>query len=166
MARVNSKLRTILPLVRARLVTITGIVSEYVNLSLPGADEEWLLPLETDFVLDVRPLRFALDQAAFYGGGTTTPKFDGMLEVILWGRYGVDEAGRADLLLTDATFGILVKWDLVLKALLGFDPATGGNEQLVEPMRCLAWDTAPRRGKPGWAKITSTWECKWNQDVS
>lgn len=164
MARVNSKLLTILPLLQTQLASVTGLATDYVYLSLEES-EEFEFP-GNDFLLVLTPRRFSLDQGVFVGGGVVTPKFDGTLDVTLWARYGVDQPYRADKLLTDVTLGILAKWDLVLKALLGFDPTVSTNQVLVEPMRAINWEVQPRKGKPGWAKIASSWELKWNQDVT
>ena len=161
--RIATDLPTIFDQIQIQLGTVVDPARVFWSL----ADDEVLqsYPIDDQFIV-LAPANFPADQGLMTGGGNTTLMFDGTLSLSLWNRLGTDLATMDNDQLKDLTNGILGKFRQVLAALNMFDPvdpAGSGGLLLEEPMRIVGFETRPRRTCQSHVKLSSYWECKYQQ---
>jgi len=161
------KPETLLSLVGTKLGTTDQIVDpNYVYVALD--ENQQTNPPDTDLYLTVVLGPQRPDQPLITGGGLDTPEFHGQLAVVVWNRLYLDQAGRADSYLKDATLGALEALRKVLKSLYLFDPTdSNSNYYLTDVMRPGdgGWQVKPRPALPNWGCVASTWQCKYFVDL-
>ena len=156
----------LLPVFQTQLVAVTLINTAYVYLLLTEDQPD---VQGADHYLSVVLGRQTPDASEVAGMGSVvgTPT-TGELTTVLWTRLYVDQAGRGDAYLTNATLGALGIQRLILKALEQFDPTNGsGDYYLMEPMRVAGggWSPRPLKSLPNWGGTGCAWEFKYLADV-
>lgn len=159
-------LDTIITQVETKLGTTDAVFdANYIYASL-DENQTYVPPTDQYGVIVPGPQR--PDQPMITGGGADTPHMEGELAVIVWTRLYVDQAGRDENWLKDATNGSLAKLRQVMKSLQLFDPTnTNGDYYLTQPMRLSdgGWLIKPRRSPPNWGSIAATWKFTYFADL-
>lgn len=157
----------ILPIVRDELASVSPFNIDTVYIALhedqpepPAADRFAVIVLGPQ-----RP-----NQPVTDGAGTSPAWMFGELGVIVWNRFDVDVAGRADAFLTSTSLGLLRSMRLVFKALQMFDPTVldGTKYLLADALRLNdgGWMTKNRKAQAGWAPIAASWQFQYLADVT
>jgi hypothetical protein len=159
-----TNLTGVLNALELRTVSITGIAADYVYIALDTKDfEESGGDADTFVVLKipggvVRPGDFA-------GGGGEVTSIDCQLQAEIWNRYEVDQGPRDKKALTDATLGLLSKFQALLSGLQGWYPNAANESIFEEPMRLIRFDVVPRPPQHGWLRMNSQWALTYRQQI-
>lgn len=149
----STDLATVLPVLTARLVRVTGLDATRVALSVWPADEVPTFAADQDVI--VRVMGERPEQGVIEGAGRYDDRRERSLEVAVRTRVQLDQAGQALQLLTHASLGHLRMEDLVVEALQLFSPPSRRGGVLAAPLFAGRW-TAPQRMKsnPDWVWST------------
>jgi hypothetical protein len=174
--RKSTRLETIIPLVKAQIVSAFGSFPNPAGgMPLPAAidasriftalasDQEIMARAPADQFIAIKPQEFPIDEGCVAGGGNDVLWVDGSWEITYFLRYAVDQSFADDQYLID---GILPKWSKMITALQLFDPVdSSGVGYLAEPMRLAmgGWRNMPTsHGKVAtWGRLKSYWEVKY-----
>jgi hypothetical protein len=131
MARVDSRLDTILLAIVARLISqVSGANEASCFLTIEAGDE--LSGAPGDFLWLVSPMSGSFDDTALDGGGqnVATDYFD--FSVTTFSTVMLDMSGQDTKAMADATLGLITKHRAVLKALTVHDLiAVGGADNIL-----------------------------------
>jgi hypothetical protein len=144
-----ARLETILPVIKTRILTVTGFPSERVVYSVgPGKPPE---SLQGDQFIVLRLRSQMTQQSIVYGAGRLDHRVVRGLAVVLWNRFNVDVDNQAEAFLLDPTNGILPAELLLLDALSTFHPQDSNGVWLCyEPLR-IGPVSEPVPDVVGWA---------------
>lgn len=165
--RISSRLETILPLVKAQIVSATGLDSSLVFSTL-RSDTELTLRAPTAQFVAIRPNLFPVWNAAVTGGGNDTLWIDGSLTITYFSRYAADVDFADDQWLLDATVGVLPLWSALIHGLQLFEVMdTSPSALLAEPMRLAdqGWEFVDKPPIASWGRLRSYWELKYLHTV-
>lgn len=147
MARIDSRLDTILLAIVARLIAqVSGADAASCYLSI---DDGEIAGSADDFVLVVSPHGGSFDDGALDGGGQNVAADYFAFSVTVYSAAMLDENHRDTVGLTDATRGLILKHREVLKALTVHDLLSGSDNIL----RDVPMPTMYEFGKNGRGQI-------------
>lgn len=162
MARIPTKLGTILTAIKARLIAASAFATDTVYIGRQ-ADLNNLPPALSHAVITAGRIQSEGNSRheVFVVRATAV--------VSIFNCLQLDEGDRADEALTDS-LGIYTKVDLVAKALELHDLLSGSDQILSEPMRFRS-ATQPKEvsikpGAPGFLKIDMEFDLAWEWDIS
>ncbi len=160
--RIQSRLETILPIVKTQIITATSIDPTRVFATL-STERDLMMRAPSDRFIALRPTNFPIWDGAVTGGGNDDLWMHGELDITLFVRYGVDQSYADDSWLLDSTAGVLALWSNLIHGLQLYDPVDGsGNQVLSEPMRLhpTGWKlrTTTLGNMSTWGRLASTWE--------
>jgi hypothetical protein len=173
MARIATTIEAVLSAVKARVlaycpVSLPDSASTYLTLA---EDKDQLDNAVSDRFVTVRPMSFGPMQGVVAGAGAglfVTESTIGvigqiplemLLQVNLWLRLETDEQNADDDFLTNATNGALPLWRRILGALQLYDPTSGPDKILCEPMRLAAPTSKPTKTRrTDFGKLESYWQ--------
>lgn len=111
----------------------------------------------------VAPTSSQFDQANQIGGGANVLIEDAGITVTIFSKLTLDRVGQAAILLTETTKGLLVKKKQILKALVGWMPVDGSNNQIgVSHMRALGCSPVGQYQDGGRMSIQFSSEFLWD----
>lgn len=129
----RSNLQTILPLIKTRIMDVTGLESEAVVYSKQPAKVKPSFQADKVVVLWVRS---QITQKPFVAGaGRVDTRVTRRVTVVIWNRLEVDYDLQDEAFFTDANYAIFILENQVLDALATFKPVDAQNNIVVtEPL--------------------------------
>ena len=147
--------RAFLPVIVARLVTVTGLDSTRVVISVLEAEKVPLFAAFQDVI--VRPVDEFPDTTVIDGAGRWENWRRRILQVSVRTRVQLDPAGQNLVQLTDASLGHLALEDAVMEALEIFNVPGDNDDVLTAPLRTGHF-SKPEQMKQNPAWVVSTVE--------
>lgn len=162
---ISTNLQTLLTFMRNKLVS-DGVFD--TSLCYLGLYPQHLDSETADIFCVITPGRQVAEQPQLTGEGNYMLFFeDGEVIISIWARLNLDAGDRGDAYLTDPSLGILPKVELVYQSLNMYQPATGPNQLVAEPIRLLSIDKFERITEvPGWGRGVMTWSISWQAQIN
>ncbi len=164
----RSFLRTVIPLVLAKLQGVSGLPEE--RCFAGQVDDPPDTQAEQYFVVEFAGAPSA-DQATWLGAGPIDSRLHLAVSVLVRTRHVRDEVGHSIVWLTDEDDGHLLYVDYVFEAFWGRTVKDAGNNDLTLPGEFAGWTTPAKARKPrtaagmGWEQSIVRFRFPIEQDL-
>lgn len=162
MARINSKLDTILLAIITRLTaSVSGLAESNCYLAIDDAE---IAPSASDFVCVVSPTGGQFDEGYLHGGGVQVAADFFEFDVTIYSSVQLDESYRDKVKLADATLGLIAKQRATLVALTAHDLLSGSDTILRDPILPMSYSFG-RSGR-GLAFVKQSFRLAFDWDLT
>lgn len=148
---IRSKFRTILKLMKQRLIDKGVVTNERVVITAPGKrkgpSDEY-----ADKYVELQPDSELTQIEIYHGAGRLDFRMTRKVRAIVWTRLELDEPNEDEALLTDPALGHFEVEDNVIDALAGYHPEdVDQNALTVGPLHIIPISAPDLQGTDDWA---------------
>lgn len=159
---------TVIALPEAKLQTDAVLSSVYIFTSFASDEELLQFAILQDRTIVLTPKGFAPSPEVQAGGGRNNFRFEGTIDVKIWNRLYIDQAGRDGQWLSNATLGVAALIHSVVDSLEQYYPTdSSGNYYFTEPMRLLPPGVVfPPKRVGEWGVVTLSYSIHWQESLT
>lgn len=158
---------TVIALPVAKLQADAVINSSYIFLTFASDEELSQFAVNQDQIVAVTPKSFAPAPGVQAGGGRNNFKWEGSIDVRLWNRIHVDQAGRDDKWMHHSTLGMALLVHNVLDSLEQYYPSDSSGYYMTQPMRLQPPGVSfPPKRVGDWGAVTMSFSLMWQESLS